>query len=61
MSEIAGNTVILIAAEYLSNVNKGKGLMMGGVLGVPPTEVVILGAGTVGEYATRAAWAWAVR
>ena len=55
MSEIAGNTVILIAAEYLSNVNKGKGLMMGGVLGVPPTEVVILGAGTVGEYATRAA------
>jgi len=55
MSEIAGNTVILIAAEYLSNVNKGKGLMLGGVLGVPPTEVVVLGAGTVGEYATRAA------
>jgi len=55
MSEIAGNTVILIAAEYLSNVNKGKGLMLGGVLGVPPTEVVILGAGTVGEYAARAA------
>jgi alanine dehydrogenase len=55
MSEIAGNTVILIAAEYLSNVNGGKGLMLGGVLGVPPTEVVILGAGTVGEYAARAA------
>lgn len=55
MSEIAGNTVILIAAEYLSNVNNGKGLMLGGVLGVPPTEVVVLGAGTVGEYATRAA------
>lgn len=55
MSEIAGNTVILIAAEYLSNVNKGKGLMLGGVLGVPPTEVVVLGAGTVGEYAARAA------
>lgn len=55
MSEIAGNTVILIAAEYLSNVNGGKGLMLGGVLGVPPTEVVVLGAGTVGEYAIRAA------
>ncbi len=55
MSEIAGNTVILIAAEYLSNVNEGKGLMMGGVTGVTPTEVVVLGAGTVGEYATRAA------
>ncbi|MCF8277534.1 MAG: alanine dehydrogenase [Flavobacteriales bacterium] len=55
MSEIAGNTVVLIAAEYLSNVNAGKGLMMGGVTGVPPTEVVILGAGTVGEYAARAA------
>lgn len=55
MSEIAGSTSILIAAEYLSNVNKGKGLMMGGVCGIPPTEVVILGAGTVGEYAARAA------
>ena len=55
MSEIAGNTVVLIAAEYLSNVNGGKGLMMGGVTGVPPTEVVILGAGTVGEFAARAA------
>lgn len=55
MSEIAGNTVVLIAAEYLSNVNKGKGLMMGGVTGVPPTEVVILGAGTVGQFAARAA------
>jgi alanine dehydrogenase len=55
MSEIAGNTVILIAAECLSNVNKGKGLMFGGVCGVAPTEVVIIGAGTVGEYATRAA------
>lgn len=55
MSEIAGNTVILIAAEHLSNVNGGKGLMMGGVTGVTPTEVVVLGAGTVGEFAARAA------
>lgn len=55
MSEIAGNTAILIAAEYLSNVNNGKGLILGGISGVTPTEVVILGAGTVGEFAARSA------
>jgi alanine dehydrogenase len=55
MGEIAGNTSMLIAAEYLSNVNEGKGLMLGGVAGITPTEVVILGAGTVGEFATRSA------
>lgn len=55
MSEIAGNTSILIAAEHLSNVNNGKGYMLGGVSGVPPTEVVIIGAGTVGTYAARTA------
>lgn len=55
MSEIAGNTAILIAAEYLSNINQGQGAMFGGVTGVPPTEVVIIGAGTVAEFATRAA------
>ncbi len=55
MSEIAGNTSILIAAEYLSNANQGKGFLLGGVSGVPPTEVVIIGAGTVGAYAARAA------
>ncbi len=55
MSEIVGATSILIAAEYLSNVFNGKGLMLGGITGVPPTEIVILGAGTVGEYAARTA------
>jgi alanine dehydrogenase len=55
MSEIAGNTAILIAAEYLSNVNKGKGVMLGGVTGITPAEVVILGAGTAAECAARAA------
>jgi alanine dehydrogenase len=54
MSEIAGSTVMLIAAEYLSSVNNGKGIIIGGITGVPPTRVVILGAGTVGEYAARA-------
>ncbi|MEX0967801.1 MAG: alanine dehydrogenase [Bacteroidia bacterium] len=55
MSEIAGIASITIAAEYLSNVYHGKGVMLGGVSGVPPSEVVILGAGTVGQFATRTA------
>ncbi len=54
MGEIAGTTSILIAAEYLSNL-KGQGIMLGGITGVAPTQVAIIGAGTVGEYATRAA------
>jgi alanine dehydrogenase len=55
MSEIVGSTGILIAAEYLSNAFNGKGELLGGIAGIPPTEVVIIGAGTVGEYAARAA------
>ena len=55
MSEIAGNASILIAGECLSNLNGGKGLLMGGVAGVSTTDVVILGAGTVGEFAARSA------
>jgi alanine dehydrogenase len=55
MSEIAGSTVMLIAAEYLSSVKDGKGIILGGITGVPPTKVVIIGAGTVAEYAARAA------
>lgn len=55
MSEIAGNTSMLVAAEYMSNPEYGRGKMLGGFSGISPTEVVILGAGTVGEYATRAA------
>jgi alanine dehydrogenase len=55
MSEIAGSTVMLIAAEYLSCSTDGKGIILGGITGVPPTKVVILGAGTVAEYAARTA------
>ena len=55
MSEIAGSTVMLIAAEYLSNVHNGKGIILGGITGVSPTKVVIIGAGTVGEFAARTA------
>lgn len=55
MSEIAGSTVMLIAAEYLSSVNNGRGIILGGITGVPPTRVVILGGGTVAEFAARTA------
>lgn len=55
MSEIAGRSSILIAAEYLSNFNAGKGELFGGIPGVQPTKVVIIGAGAVGEYAAQAA------
>ncbi|MFT6882552.1 MAG: alanine dehydrogenase [Marinoscillum sp.] len=54
MSEIAGSTAMLIAAELLSNTSGGQGIILGGISGVPPTQVVILGAGTVSEYAARA-------
>lgn len=55
LSEIAGTASILIAAELMTNDNKGKGLLLGNINGVPPTEVVIIGAGTAGEFAARAA------
>jgi len=55
MSEISGITSVLLASEYLSTTSGGKGVMLGGVTGVTPTEVVIIGANTAGEYAARAA------
>lgn len=55
MSEISGITSILIASEYLSTLQGGKGVMLGGITGVTPTEVIILGANTAGECAARAA------
>lgn len=55
MSELAGTASIMIAAEYLNNTHKGKGELLGGFAGVPPTQVVVLGAGAVGEFATKAA------
>jgi len=55
LGEIAGTTSILIAGELLSSFSTGKGIMLGGIAGVQPTEVVIIGAGTVGEFATRSA------
>lgn len=55
LSEIAGTGSILIAAELMINNQFGKGLLFGNITGVPPTEVVIIGAGTVAEFATRTA------
>jgi alanine dehydrogenase len=57
MSEIAGSAVMLIAAQYLSSANHGKGVLLGGISGIAPTKVIIIGAGIVGEYAARAALA----
>ncbi len=55
MSEIIGNTSVLIAAEYLSDARYGRGEMLGGFPGIKPTEVIIIGAGTVAEYAAHTA------
>lgn len=54
LSEIAGISSVLIAAEIMA-ADQGNGLMFGNISGVPPVEVVILGAGTVGEFAARSA------
>jgi alanine dehydrogenase len=55
LSEIAGTASILIAAELMITNEFGKGLLFGNITGVPPTDVVILGAGTVGEFAAKTA------
>lgn len=57
MSEIAGSAVMLIAAQYLGSANHGKGVLLGGISGIAPAKVIIIGAGIVGEYAARAALA----
>ncbi|MBS1687412.1 MAG: alanine dehydrogenase [Bacteroidetes bacterium] len=56
MSEIAGSSAILTAAKYLSNIHNGKGILLGGISGVPPVRVLIIGAGVVGEFAARTAF-----
>lgn len=57
MSEIAGSAIMLIAGQYLGSSNNGKGVLLGGISGIPPTKVIIIGAGVVGEFATRTALA----
>ncbi len=56
MNAISGTTSVLIAAEYLSNARGGKGVLLGGVTGITPAEVVIIGAGMAAESAVRAAY-----
>lgn len=56
MSEIAGSCAVLTAAEYLTNnYAHGRGMLLGGVSGVPPAKIVILGAGVVAESAIKVA------
>ncbi len=55
LSEIAGTASILIAAELMVNAKDGNGLLFGNISGVPPIEVVVIGAGTVGQFAVRSA------
>jgi alanine dehydrogenase len=57
MSEIAGSAVMLIAGQYLGDARQGRGMLLGGISGIPPAKVVIIGAGIVGEYAARTALA----
>ncbi|CAG0906592.1 unnamed protein product, partial [Cyprideis torosa] len=57
MSEIAGMSAIYTAGELLSAGDGGRGVLLGGISGVPPAKIVILGAGVVGEFATKTALA----
>ena len=57
ISEIEGASSITLAAELLSNAHGGKGILLGGIPGISPTEVVIIGAGVAGTMAARAALA----
>src|ERR1700759_1980542 len=57
MSEIAGSAAMLIAGQYLGSQENGKGVLLGGISGIPPTKVIIIGAGVVGEFAARTALA----
>jgi alanine dehydrogenase len=55
MHEITGSMSVQIAAHYLENSSNGQGIMLGGISGIPPSTVVIIGAGIIGEYAARTA------
>lgn len=55
MSEVAGRLAVQMGAHYLENVNGGSGVLLGGVPGVRPGKVVILGGGVVGANAAKVA------
>ncbi len=53
--EISGILAVTIAGKYLSNYHNGRGILLGGITGIPPTEIIIIGTGAAAEYAARAA------
>ena len=55
MHEITGSMAVQIGAHYLEKSEGGQGIMLGGISGIPPATVVILGAGITAEYAARTA------
>ena len=55
MNQITGSVSVMIAAELLSNASGGKGIMLGGVTGITPSEILVLGTDTAAEYAVRIA------
>jgi alanine dehydrogenase len=55
MSEVAGRMAVQAGAKYLERYHGGRGLLLGGVPGVPPADVVILGGGVVGINAAKMA------
>ena len=55
MSEIAGRMSVQIGAHFLEKLHGGSGVLLGGVPGVPPAEVVVLGSGVVGSSAVKIA------
>lgn len=55
MSEVAGRMSIQIGAQFLEKSKGGKGILLGGVPGVAPAEVVIIGGGVVGTQAAKMA------
>ncbi|WP_019536686.1 alanine dehydrogenase [Paenibacillus ginsengihumi] len=55
MSEVAGRMAVQVGAQYLETYHGGRGILLGGVPGVPPAEVIILGGGVVGTNAAKMA------
>ena len=55
MSEVAGRLAPQVGSQYLERINHGRGILLGGVPGVPPAEVVVVGGGIVGSNAARIA------
>ncbi len=58
MSEVAGRMAVQVGAQYLERPNGGRGILLGGVPGVAPANVVVIGGGVVGHNAAKMAWAW---